>query len=62
MLKVVARLDNLRPAPGPKGELKTIPRGGSSAYMDEHRGAYFPFPLTWQINWDGELPPLPDEV
>lgn len=26
MLKVVGRLDNLRRAPGPKGELKKIPR------------------------------------
>jgi linoleate 10R-lipoxygenase len=60
MLKVIGGLDNLRRAPGPKGELKTIPRpGGFYVYMREDYGSYFPFPLTMQVNWDGELPPLP---
>ena len=34
MLRVVGRLDNLRRAPGPQGEVKKIPRpGGSYVYM-----------------------------
>jgi linoleate 10R-lipoxygenase len=59
MMRVVGGLDNLRRAPGPKGELKKIPRpGGFYIYMREDHGSYFPFPLTMTINWDGELPPL----
>lgn len=47
MLKTVCRLDNLRRAPGPKGELKKIPRpGGFYIYMREDYGSYFPFPLS----------------
>jgi linoleate 10R-lipoxygenase len=45
MLKTVGRLDNLRRAPGPRGELKKIPRpGGFYIYMREDYGGYFPFP------------------
>jgi linoleate 10R-lipoxygenase len=59
MLKTVGKLNNLRPAPGPKGQLKKVPRpGGFYVYMKEDYGSYFPFPLSWQVNWDGELPPL----
>lgn len=59
MMRVVGGLDNLRRAPGPKGELKKIPRpGGFYIYMREDHGSYFPFPLTMTINWDGELPPV----
>ncbi|KAL8894300.1 MAG: hypothetical protein Q9192_004441 [Flavoplaca navasiana] len=59
MLKVVGRLDNLRRAPGPAGELKKIPRpGGFYIYMRADHGSYFPFPLTWKVCWDGDLPPL----
>jgi cytochrome P450 len=51
MLKVVGRLDNLRRAPGPQGELKKIPRpGGFFIYMREDRGSYFPFP-TSKSSW-----------
>ena len=47
MLKVMARLDNLRPAPGPQGILKKIPRDdGFYAYMTEDEGKYFPFPTS----------------
>ena len=61
MMKVIGGLDNLRRAPGPKGELKTVPRpGGFYVYMREDHSSYFPFPLTMQVNWDGELPPLPE--
>ncbi|KAF4310263.1 Cytochrome P450 [Botryosphaeria dothidea] len=59
MLKVVGSLNNLRRAPGPKGQLKKIPRaGGFYVYMREDHGSYFPFPLTMQVCWDGDLPPL----
>lgn len=47
MLKVVGRLDNLRRAPGPAGELKKIPRpGGFYIYMRADHGSFFPFPLS----------------
>jgi linoleate 10R-lipoxygenase len=47
MWKVVGRLDNLRRAPGPQGELKKIPRpGGFFIYMREDQGSYFPFPTS----------------
>lgn len=59
MLKTVGKLDGLRRAPGPKGELKKIPReGGFYVYMRDDHGSYFPFPLTMQVCWDGDLPPL----
>ncbi|KKY16707.1 putative fatty acid oxygenase [Diplodia seriata] len=59
MLKTVGKLERLRRAPGPKGELKKIPReGGFYVYMREDHGSYFPFPLTMQVCWDGDLPPL----
>ncbi|KAI4142174.1 MAG: hypothetical protein LQ341_003278 [Variospora aurantia] len=43
MLKTVGRLDNLRRALGPQGELKKIPRPDGS---------------SMKICWDGDLPPL----
>ena len=47
MLKVVGRLDNLRRAPGPAGELKKIPRpGGFYIYMRADHGSYWPFPTS----------------
>ncbi|KAL9134531.1 MAG: hypothetical protein Q9175_004283 [Cornicularia normoerica] len=59
MLRVVGRLENLRRAPGPQGQLKKIPRpGGFYVYMRADHGSYFPFPTTMKINWDGDLPPL----
>ncbi|KAI9845144.1 MAG: hypothetical protein M1837_005029 [Sclerophora amabilis] len=60
MMKVVGRLDNLRRAPGPQGQLKRIPRpGGFYIYMRADHGSYFPFPTTMKVNFDGDLPPLP---
>ncbi|OJJ51688.1 hypothetical protein ASPZODRAFT_55528 [Penicilliopsis zonata CBS 506.65] len=57
MLRVVGSLDNLRRAPGPQGELKKIPRaGGFYTYMREDYGSYFPFPMTFKVHFDGELP------
>ncbi|KAF5869761.1 putative fatty acid oxygenase protein [Botrytis fragariae] len=56
MLKCIGRLDNLRRAPGPQGEMKKIPReGGFYVYMDKMMGSEFPFPTTMKICWDGGL-------
>ncbi|KAL9103552.1 MAG: hypothetical protein Q9163_001430 [Psora crenata] len=58
MLRTVGKLDNLRRAPGPSGQLKKIPRpGGFYIYMRADHGSYWPFPTTMKINWDGDLPP-----
>ena len=47
MLRVVGRLDNLRRAPGPQGQLKKIQRpGGLFVYMRADHGSYFPFPTS----------------
>jgi linoleate 10R-lipoxygenase len=47
MLKTVGRLDNLRRAPGPSGQLKKIPRpGGFYIYMRADHGSYWPFPTS----------------
>lgn len=57
MLRTCAKLQNLRPAPGPQGLLKTVPRDdGFKAYMTEDWGKYFPFPTTWTLHFDGEVP------
>ena len=49
MLRVVGRLDNLRRAPGPQGQLKKIPRaGGVHTYMRADHGSYFPLPTSEQ--------------
>lgn len=59
MLRTVARLDGLRRAPGPQGQLKKVPRpGGYFAYMREDWGQYTPFPTTMKIMYDGPLSPL----
>ncbi|THC96109.1 hypothetical protein EYZ11_004431 [Aspergillus tanneri] len=57
MLRVVGRLDNLRPAPGPQGQVKKIHRkGGYYTYLREDWGSYSQFPTTFKIHFDGELP------
>ena len=57
MLRTVGKLDNLRRAPGPAGQLKKIARpGGSYDYMRPDHGSYSPFPTTMKIHWDGDLP------
>jgi linoleate 10R-lipoxygenase len=59
MLRTVGKLQNLRRAPGPQGEIKKIPRpGGFYVYMREDQGSYYVFPLTMKVHFDGELPPL----
>lgn len=52
MLKTVAgKCENLRPAPGPQGQLKKIDRGdGFYAFMDANWSKFFPFPTSkWII-------------
>lgn len=47
MLRVVGRLDNLRPAPGPQGELKKIPRdNGFYTYMRQDETSFYAFPMS----------------
>jgi linoleate 8R-lipoxygenase/9,12-octadecadienoate 8-hydroperoxide 8R-isomerase len=58
MLKVVGRLDHLRRAPGPQGQLKKVPGpGGITMYMTADHSGYFPFPTTMKIQWDGDIVP-----
>lgn len=57
MLRAVGRLDNLRRAPGAQGDLKKIPRaGGFHMYLREDWSSYFPFPMTFKLHFDGEIP------
>ncbi|KAH0846113.1 hypothetical protein AYO21_10106 [Fonsecaea monophora] len=59
MLRTVGKLENLRRAPGPQGQLKKVPReGGFYVYMREDHGSYFVFPCTLKVHYDGTLPPL----
>lgn len=47
MLRVVGRLDNLRPAPGAQGQLAKVNRpGGHFAYMREDYGGYSVLPTS----------------
>jgi linoleate 10R-lipoxygenase len=47
MLRVVGRLDNLRPAPGPQGNLKKIKReNGFYTYMREDESSFYAFPMS----------------
>ena len=58
MLKTVAKLDNLKRAPGPQGHIKKVVLlGGVTAYMTADHSKYFPFPTTMKVRWDGDLPP-----
>lgn len=46
MLRVVARLQGLRRATGPQGQLKRIPQeGGYYVYLRQDGTSYFPFPM-----------------
>ena len=60
MLKTVCKLENLRRAPGPQGEIKkvTVFPGGYTLYMTADGSSFFPFPTTMKVRWDGELPPF----
>jgi len=57
MLKTVGKLDRLRRAPPPQGEMKKVPGpNGFTMYMTMDERSYFPFPSSMKINWDGDLP------
>ena len=57
MLKTVGKLDNLRRAPGPQGQIKKVPGpGGITMYMTADQSSLFPFPTTMKVRWDGDLP------
>jgi len=59
MLKTVGKLDNLRRAPGPQGEIRKIAGPhGFTQYMATDQSEYFPFPTSMKVQWDGELPPM----
>ena len=52
MLKSVGKLDNVRRAPGPQGQLKAVPMaGGFVVYMREDWTDYFPLPVSMKIHW-----------
>ncbi|KAL4993029.1 hypothetical protein BDV10DRAFT_200064 [Aspergillus recurvatus] len=54
MLRVVGRLDNLRPAAGAQGKLKKIPRDhGFYTYMREDESSFYAFPMSWKLHYDG---------
>jgi linoleate 10R-lipoxygenase len=46
MMKVVGRMDNLRRAPGPQGQLKKIPDREAYIYMKPDHSSYWPFPTS----------------
>ena len=57
MLKTVAKLNNLRRAPGDQGQIKKVAGpGGITLYMTPDHSSLFPFPTTMKVRWDGELP------
>ena len=59
MLKVIGKLDNLRRAPGPQGEItKIVQQGGFVVYMTEGGESNWPFPASMKVRWDGEVPAL----
>ncbi|KAF7718629.1 Linoleate 10R-lipoxygenase [Penicillium ucsense] len=56
MLRVVARLPNLRRAAGAQGQLKKIPQeGGHYVYLRQDGTTYFPFPMSLKLHWDGDF-------
>ena len=59
MLKTVGKLENLRRARGPQGQMKKIAGpGGSTLYMTADHSRYSPFPTTMKVRWDGDLLPV----
>ncbi|KAA8898494.1 putative fatty acid oxygenase PpoA [Sphaerosporella brunnea] len=54
MLRVFGRLENLRRAPGPAGEMKyTLLKGQFRMYMTEDWSSWWPFPTTMKLHYDG---------
>ncbi|PYH92083.1 peroxidase [Aspergillus ellipticus CBS 707.79] len=57
MVRVVIRLNQLRPAAGGQGILKKIPQPeGYSVYLREDYGSFSPFPTTWKVHYSGDVP------
>lgn len=63
VLRVVASLPHLRPAPGPEGRIKRVPANveqspntaeGYWKYMTADYGMYFPFPTGMKVIWEEE--------
>lgn len=59
MLKEVARLKGLRPAPGPQGQVHKVAHKVQEgdelafhAYLNEMWSEYWPFPCALKVNWD----------
>jgi cytochrome P450 len=53
MFKAVMKLDGLRRAPGPQGEVKKIPAPyGYTIYMLPDWSGFYPIPTTMKIQWD----------
>lgn len=57
MLRVVGRLENLRRAPGPQGQLKKVlQENGHFSYLRQDETAYCAFPMSLKVHWDGGIP------
>jgi len=57
MLKTIGRLDGLRRAPGPQGQIKKVMApGGFVVCMTADEANFFPFPQTLKVQWDGGIP------
>ncbi|KAL4949304.1 heme peroxidase [Aspergillus filifer] len=57
MVRAAFSVDNLRPAPGPQGILKKVERpDGYTVYMREDYGAFSPYPTTFRVHFDGQVP------
>ena len=57
MLKTVGKLENLRRAPGPQGQLKTVVNpDGFRMYLTELGDSWWPYPAALKVQWDGDLP------
>ena len=55
MLRAVARLKNLRPAPGPRGRLRVVEDEdglGNERYLDTLQRQYGPFPSSLTVLYD----------
>ncbi|OGE56018.1 hypothetical protein PENARI_c003G02651 [Penicillium arizonense] len=63
MLRVVGRLENLRRAPGPQGQLKKIPRPNNFySYMLEDETGFYAFPMTFKVHFDGPVSNSTDDT
>ncbi|KAL4969637.1 peroxidase/cytochrome P450 family protein [Aspergillus stella-maris] len=57
MVRASFSVNNLRPAPGPQGILKKVERpDGYTVYMREDYGAFSPYPTTFRVHFDGQVP------